>query len=169
MEKLVYATIAADQQSLTADQETCARQFAAEHTAKMLSTTPANKREVEDQVRKAYEIVDLRPPQRIRWFDSPHTLTKARVEVNTRALLVCSIAFDLLIGLIVIVEFGIALGYLFNIAAGIIAGIALAAAVGIAISIAVVTRKRRVGIEEGIQEAWTFGVKAEEYKPRVET
>lgn len=57
--------------SLTPEQEALLPVVRDEWLAIGLSCEPANRAEAEDGVRMAYEAVNLTPPQRIFWFDSP--------------------------------------------------------------------------------------------------
>jgi hypothetical protein len=56
---------------LTPEQEAYARSFARERIATLLSTTPVDERAAEQHLRAAYSAVGLKPPTKIRWFDSP--------------------------------------------------------------------------------------------------
>lgn len=68
------------QLQLTPEQEAYAREFARERIAAMLSITPIDEQVAETHLREAYRVFGLRPPARIRWFDSPLSFLWTRVE-----------------------------------------------------------------------------------------
>lgn len=65
---------------LTPEQEAYMREFAHMRIAAKLSTTPIDEQEAEQYLRDAYRVAGVKPPARIRWFDSPCAFVRASVE-----------------------------------------------------------------------------------------
>jgi hypothetical protein len=67
------------QKQLTPEQATYARAFARERLAAMRSTAPIDEQAAEAQLRQIYRAAGVKPPQIIRWFDSPLSFLQAHM------------------------------------------------------------------------------------------
>jgi len=66
-----FPRIVQGQLRLTSEQEEYARQFTQERITRMLTPIAIDEKEAEMHLREAYRVAGLRPPDTIRWFDSP--------------------------------------------------------------------------------------------------